>query len=88
MACASIAVFVLLPELQAELGLSTASLGPVAGASFLAAFLAQLLLAPLADKGGERLLLVGALILGIFIFQIRERFDSLDTRHLERLTEQ
>jgi hydrogenase-4 component E len=32
--------------------------------------------------------LVGALILGIFIFQIRERFDSLDTRHLEKLREQ
>jgi hydrogenase-4 component E len=32
--------------------------------------------------------LVGALILGIFMFQIRERFDSLDTRHLEKLKEQ
>jgi hydrogenase-4 component E len=32
--------------------------------------------------------LVGALILGVFLFQIRERFDSLDTRHLERLKEQ
>ncbi len=31
--------------------------------------------------------LVGALILGIFIFQIRERFDSLDIRHLEKLKE-
>ena len=31
--------------------------------------------------------LVGALILGIFIFEIRERFDSLDTRHLEKLKE-
>ena len=31
--------------------------------------------------------LVGALILGIFLFQIRERFDSVDTRHLERLKE-
>jgi hydrogenase-4 component E len=31
--------------------------------------------------------LVGALILGVFLFQIRERFDSLDTRHLERLKE-
>jgi hydrogenase-4 component E len=30
---------------------------------------------------------VGMLILGIFFFQIRERFDSLDTRHLERLKE-
>ena len=31
--------------------------------------------------------LVAALILGIFIFEIRERFDTLDTRHLERLRE-
>ena len=31
--------------------------------------------------------LVAALILGIFIFEIRERFDSLDTRHLEKLKE-
>ena len=32
--------------------------------------------------------LVAALILGVFIFQIRERFDSVDTRHLEKLKEQ
>jgi hydrogenase-4 component E len=32
--------------------------------------------------------LVAMLILGIFFFQIRERFDSLDTRHLERLKDQ
>jgi hydrogenase-4 component E len=31
--------------------------------------------------------LVGMLILGIFFFRIRERFDSLDTRHLEKLQE-
>jgi len=31
--------------------------------------------------------LVGILILGVFFFQIRERFDSLDTRNLERLKE-
>jgi hydrogenase-4 component E len=31
--------------------------------------------------------LVAMLILGIFFFRIRERFDSLDTRHLERLKE-
>jgi len=31
--------------------------------------------------------LVGALILGVFMFQIREQFDSLDIRHLERLRE-
>jgi hydrogenase-4 component E len=29
--------------------------------------------------------LVGMLILGVFFFQIRERFDSLDLRHLEKL---
>ncbi len=31
--------------------------------------------------------LVAALILGVFIFEIRERFDTLDTRHLEKLKE-
>ncbi len=29
--------------------------------------------------------LVGMLILGVFLFQIREQFDSLDIRHLEKL---
>jgi hydrogenase-4 component E len=29
--------------------------------------------------------LIGVLILGVFIFQIREQFDSLDIRHLEKL---
>ena len=32
--------------------------------------------------------LVGAIILGIFFFQIREQFDSLDLHHLERLKEE
>jgi hydrogenase-4 component E len=31
--------------------------------------------------------LVGMIILGVFFFQIRERFDSLDIRHLEKLRE-
>ena len=31
--------------------------------------------------------LVGVVILGIFFFQIREQFDSLDLHHLERLKE-
>ena len=31
--------------------------------------------------------LVGILILGVFMFQIREQFDSLDLKHLERLKE-
>jgi hydrogenase-4 component E len=32
--------------------------------------------------------LVGVLILGVFFFQIREQFDSLDLQHLERLREE
>ena len=32
--------------------------------------------------------LIGVLILGIFMFQIREQFDSLDIRHLEQLKEE
>ncbi len=32
--------------------------------------------------------LVGAVILGVFFFQIREQFDSLELRHLERLREE
>jgi hydrogenase-4 component E len=31
--------------------------------------------------------LVGILILGVFLFRIREQFDSLDIRHLEKLKE-
>ena len=31
--------------------------------------------------------LVGMLILGVFLFQIREQFDSLDIHHLEKLKE-
>ncbi|MBS1171243.1 MAG: hyfE [Proteobacteria bacterium] len=31
--------------------------------------------------------LVGMIILGVFFFQIREQFDSLDIRHLEQLRE-
>ena len=32
--------------------------------------------------------LVGMVILGVFMFQIREKFDSLDIRHLEKLKEE
>jgi hydrogenase-4 component E len=31
--------------------------------------------------------LVGTLILGVFFFQIREQFDSLDLQHMEQLKE-
>jgi hydrogenase-4 membrane subunit HyfE len=32
--------------------------------------------------------LVGILILGVFLFQIREQFDSLDIHHLEKLKDE
>jgi len=32
--------------------------------------------------------LIGVLILGVFMFQIREQFDSLDIRHLEKLKDE
>ena len=32
--------------------------------------------------------LIGVIILGVFFFQIRERFDSLDIHHLEQLKEE
>ena len=32
--------------------------------------------------------MVGMVILGVFFFQIRQQFDSLDTRHMERIKEE
>ena len=43
---------------------------------------------PLVVELGVALdVLVGVFVLGIFIFQIRETFDSLDLRHMEKLKE-
>ena len=43
---------------------------------------------PLVVELGVALdVLVGTFIFGIFFFHIRERFDSLDIRHLEKLKE-
>jgi hydrogenase-4 component E len=39
------------------------------------------------ELGIARDVLVGMLILGVFFFQIREQFDSLDLKHLEKLKE-
>src|SRR3979411_975341 len=39
------------------------------------------------DLGLALDVLVGVLILGIFFFQVREAFDSLDLRHMEKLKE-
>jgi hydrogenase-4 component E len=43
---------------------------------------------PLVVELGVALdVLVGVFVLGIFFFQIRETFDSLDLKHMERLKE-
>lgn len=56
-------IFPLLAELQAEHGLSTAELGLMSGASFIAGLVAQLGLARYVDRGHARSMLVGAVVL-------------------------
>jgi predicted MFS family arabinose efflux permease len=55
-------VFPLLPALQDRARISTAQLGWIATAGFLAALVAQTLIAPHADRGRERLVINGAII--------------------------
>ena len=55
-------VFPLLPALQDRAGISTAQLGWVATAGFIAALVAQVLVAPHADRGRERLVINGAIV--------------------------
>ena len=53
----------LLADIQDRFGYATWTLGMIAGVSFVAAFVAHLLLAPLADRGWERqLILLGAVL--------------------------
>ena len=40
------------------------------------------------ELGIALVVLVGMVILGVFLFQIREQFDSLDIHHLERLKDE
>ena len=56
-------VFPLLPALQDRAGISTAQLGWVATAGFIAALVAQIVIAPHADRGRERLVINGAILL-------------------------
>lgn len=54
---------------------------------FLAATAATQGMPMIVELGIALDVLIGILILGIFMFQIREQFDSLDIRHLENLKE-
>jgi predicted MFS family arabinose efflux permease len=55
-------VFPLLPALQDRADISTAQLGWIATAGFIAALVAQTLIAPHADRGRERLVINGAIV--------------------------
>lgn len=55
-------IFPLLAEFQDTYGFSTAGLGLISGATFVASLVSGLLLANLADRGRARLLLVGGLL--------------------------
>jgi MFS family permease len=55
-------VFPLLPALQERAHISTAQLGLIATAGFVAALVAQVAIAPHADRGRERLVINGAII--------------------------
>lgn len=55
-------VFPLLPALQDRSGIATADLGWIATAGFVAALVAQTLIAPHADRGRERLVINAAVV--------------------------
>ncbi|MCB0998498.1 MAG: MFS transporter [Acidimicrobiales bacterium] len=55
-------VFPLLPALQERAGIDTAQLGWIATAGFVAALVAQTLVAPHADRGRERLVIEGSIV--------------------------
>ncbi|MEM8705342.1 MAG: MFS transporter [Actinomycetota bacterium] len=57
-------VFALLHEVQDENNLSTASIGLISGVGLFSAVFGQVGLAPLADRGKGRELMVGAMIVG------------------------
>ena len=84
---ASLAVFPLLAEIQTEHGLSTASLGIVGGIAFLSSVVAQLVLAPFADRGHERSMLVASLVLTAFSLSAMALASDVATMSLARALE-
>lgn len=60
----------------------------VENALFFAATSATYGMPMIVELGIALDVLVGILILGVFMFQIREQFDSLDISHLEKLKEE
>ena len=58
-------IFGLIASLQDDLGFANSALGLIAAASFFASFLGQLFLAPLADRGKTKPLLLFSIILAV-----------------------
>ena len=56
-------VFGLIASLQDELGFADGILGLIAASAFFSAVVAQLLLAPLADRGHTKILMAGAIVI-------------------------
>ena len=62
-ATANSVIFAALGDIQDTFGFATASLGFISGAGFLSGFLAQLFIAPYADRGyAKRLIMLGLLV--------------------------
>ena len=73
-------MFTVLDDFRNEYGIAAASLGVVVAAGFFAGFLAQVLLAPLADRGhARRLVIIGTLanIAGLVMMAIGESVVAL-----------
>ena len=60
---ASFVIFPLIPALQGSLGVSTAEVGYLAAAGFASALIAELLVAPAADRGHARLMAVVGVVM-------------------------
>ncbi len=58
-------MFAVLAKIRDTYGISETMLGVIVGAGFFASFAAQILLAPLADRGHARLLLLGGLVANV-----------------------
>ncbi|MET0579545.1 MAG: MFS transporter [Ilumatobacteraceae bacterium] len=59
------ALFSMLDDIRDEYGIAETALGAVIGVGFFAGFLAQVLLAPIADRGHARHLVLGGIVLDI-----------------------
>ena len=59
------ALFTLLDDFRDEYGISESALGWIIGIGFFAGFLAQVTIAPLADRGHARRLVVGGMVLDL-----------------------